>query len=336
MIERLLRRLNQFSSQSFGIRAVRAERLYPWQIEPGRAGTAGTSALPDGAASWLRPDNPRLIELVERYAAFDPRVSEPAAWTPDRLRDVDLRLFRADNAYVWQVRGLNLNPLAYALCYYHFAAGDSDGLLDRLDEDDLFGVHLFELDGRLVSRDLIDSAREIQFLRRHLGLGENPATLLDIGAGYGRLPWRLHQAFGGAVRSYATDGFAPSTFLCDYYLRFRGASSATTVPLDEVEALLESTPIDVATNVHSFSECTPEAVAWWVARLAAHRVPHLFVVPNAGSSEGRICETGDGTDIEPIFERFGYRPVAREPRCTDPFVQTHGIDPVWLHLFALS
>ena len=163
-----------------------------------------------------------------------------------------------------------------------------------------------------------------------------PVTLLDIGAGYGRLAWRMDQAFGGFSGSSRPTPSLPSTFLCDYYLRFRGAKNAAAVPLDEVDTLLARTPVDVAINVHSFSECRPEAVEWWVARLARHEVRHLFVVPNAGSSEGKVCQGPDGTSIEPIFERHGYRAIAREPRYSDPFVQAHGLDPVWLHLFERS
>jgi hypothetical protein len=335
-MKRLLRRLNDAFAERLGICAVRTRRLYPWQRIAGAAGTAGASVLPEDARLRLHWDNPELLRLAARYDAFDPLVTRPAAWTADRLGRDDLLHFRGDNAFVWQVRGLNQNPLAYALCYYHFMATDREGLLARLDEDDLFGVHLFELDGRRVSRDLIDSAREIQFLQRHLGLGAKPATLLDIGAGYGRLAWRIDQAFGGTVRTFATDAFAPSTFVCDYYLRFRGAKGAASLPLDEVDALLAREPIDLAVNVHSFSECTADAVDWWVARLSRHKVRHLFVVPNGGDAGGRVCQGHTGASIEPIFERHGYRPVAREPRYSDPFVQAHGIDPIWLHLFELA
>jgi hypothetical protein len=332
-MKRLLRRLNDAIAARFGIRAVRTERLYPWQAIAGVAGMPGSSSLPDGARDWLRWDNPELLRLTARYDAFDPAVTAPATWTPDHLGGHDLLRFRGDNGFIWQMRGRDQNPLVYALCYHQLAATDSDGLLARLDEDYLFGIHLFEIDGRPVSRELIDSAREIQFLQSHLGLGSRPASLLDIGAGYGRLALRIDQAFGGMVRTFATDAFAPSSFICDYYLRFRGARSASTVPLDEVEALLAREPIDLATNVHSFSECTPEAVAWWVERLAAHGIRHLFVVPNAGTKSGRECQDAHGASLEPLFARHGYRAIAREPRYSDPFVQEHGLDPVWLHLF---
>jgi hypothetical protein len=294
------------------------------------------ATLPAGAADWLRPDNPALIELKARYAAMDPHVTTPLVWTDDRLPPTDMLYFRGDNNFIWQLRGPNRNELTYALVYYHLKAAGDDGLIDRLGEDGLFGATAFMVDGRLVSRDLLDSVREIQFLRHHTCLGEGRGTLLDIGAGYGRLAWRLEQASGDDVRVFATDAFAPSTFISDYYLRHRGATRASVVPLDEVEALLAATKIDVAVNVHSFSECTPEAIAWWVERLARYRVGQLMVVPNPGSAGGVRCQIEGGPDMAPIFERFGYRATVREPRYADPVVQTYGIDPVCLHLFELA
>jgi hypothetical protein len=294
------------------------------------------ATLPAGAADWLRPDNPRLLDLEARYAAMDPAATTPSVWTGARLSDEDLLYFRGDNHFIWQVRGPNRNALTYALVYYHLKAAGDDGLIDRLGEDGSFGASVFTIDGRTISRDLLDSVREIQFLRRHTALGEGRGTVLDIGAGYGRLAWRLEQASGAEVRIFATDAFARSTFIADYHLRHRGARLASAVPLDEVEALLASTPIDVAVNVHSFSECRLEAIAWWVEQLARHKVRHLMIVPNAGRSAGARCQLSDGTDFEPLLERFGYRIAVREPRYADPVVQDYGIDPVHLHLFELQ
>ena len=301
---------------------------------PGPAPVRDPATLPAGAAAWLRPDNPALIDLKARYAAMDGRVTTPAVWTERRLPPEDMLYFRGDNNFVWQLRGPNRNARTYAMVARHVRAHDREGLLDRLGEDDFFGVSLFEVDGRPVSRDLLDSVGEIGFLARHAGLGTRPLNILDIGAGYGRLAWRLEQAVAD-VRVYATDAFAPSSFIADYYLRFRGAERAGMVPLDQIEALLAGTRIDVAVNVHSFSECTPAAVDWWSELLARHRVPYLMVVPNGGTTDGERCQIGRDVDMEELFERSGYRIAVREPRYSDPAVQREGIDPVHLHLFEL-
>jgi SAM-dependent methyltransferase len=293
------------------------------------------ATLPEGAADWLRPDNPALRDLEARYAAMDPAVTMASVWTGARLPDQDMLYFRGDNHFIWQVRGPNRNALTYALVYYHLKAQGDDGLIDRLGEDGSFGASLFTIDGRTISRDLLDSVREIQFLRRHTVLGEGRGNVLDIGAGYGRLAWRLEQASGEGVRIFATDAFARSTFIADYHLRHRGAARAKVVPLDEVEALLAAERIDVAVNVHSFSECTAQAVAWWAERLARARVRQLMIVPNEGTTKGALCQLRDGSDMEALLARHGYRIAVREPRYGDPVVQQFGIDPVHLHLFEL-
>src|SRR5688572_2344298 len=142
----LLRRLNRLMSSRLGLRLIRNADLYPWQREERRLGAMAGSADPADAAQWLRPDNPRLAELQQRYRAFDPQVTTPWRWTDSRLPAEDLLHFRGDNAFVWQVRRLNQNPLTYALCYYAVKAGDEEKLLDRLDEDGAFGAHHFTID----------------------------------------------------------------------------------------------------------------------------------------------------------------------------------------------
>jgi 2-polyprenyl-3-methyl-5-hydroxy-6-metoxy-1,4-benzoquinol methylase len=65
-----------------------------------------------------------------------------------------------------------------------------------LEEDDDFGAEVFDFHGKVVSRDLLDSIIEINFLDRHLGFSSRRAVnVLDIGAGYGRLAHRMATAF---------------------------------------------------------------------------------------------------------------------------------------------
>ena len=57
------------------------------------------------------------------------------------------------------------------------------------------GVNLHDIDGMLVSRDLLDSINELTFLDDELGIAQRNMTILDIGAGYGRLAHRATTAF---------------------------------------------------------------------------------------------------------------------------------------------
>lgn len=303
-------------------------RRLPRRLDP--------ASLPEGAKARLRPGHPDLLALEARYAAMDEAVTTPLIWDAAWLPDEELLWFRADSQFLWQVRGPHNHARAYRLTARHLEESGLGPLLDRLGEDGAFGAFLFRAGGRTVSRDLLNSAGEIDFLRRHAGLGEADLNILDIGAGYGRLAWRIEQATGEGTRIFATDAVARASFVAEHYLRHRAAVRATMLPLDEVEALLAGTRIDLAVNVHSFSECRPEAIAWWVERLARAGVPKLMVVPNEYWSGGANCETNEGVAMAPIFACHGYRPLVREPRYADPKVQRHGLDPTWLHLFGLE
>lgn len=302
--------------------------LYPWQID-----ASESLLLPSDKAGGPANDDARLIDLEARYARFDPVVTTPLVWVNGKVSAEHLNRYRGDNHYVWQRGGINGNDLAYALSYYYHKAGTGADLLAKMNEDGAFGAITMEIDGRLVSRDLLDSVGEIEFLRRHVGVGEKPLCVLDVGAGYGRLAYRMSEAVEACV--YATDAFATSTFLCEHYLAHRN-SSAVTIPLDQVDHFLGSTKVDVATNVHSFSECRIEAIEWWTGRLARAGVQYLMVVPNAVAPTGEPrCLTNDGQDMEAVFEAGGYTLVVREPRHRDPLVQRFGLDPAQMNLFRL-
>jgi putative sugar O-methyltransferase len=209
------------------------------------------------------------------------------------------------------------------------------GLLAKLTEDDNFGNFSFAIGGRNVSRDLLDSMTEIYFLDRHLQIASRPDfRVLDIGAGYGRLAHRMTSALPGLASYACTDAFAISTFVSEFYLRFRGVEKGHVVPLDEIDETLGNHQVDLAINIHSFSECRPQAVEWWARLLSKHRVKNLMIVPN-GEGETSTLLTNDGQDFLPILERYGYRRVVKEPKYLDPLVQEYGLTPSWHHLLEL-
>jgi hypothetical protein len=308
------------------------------QGQTGEPGRFNPSLLPEGAESRLRVDHPRLVELKRRYSSFDSRVTYPLVWKSGYVGPRDLLYFRGDNAYLWQLRGLNMDPPGYALATQYVKSIDRLGLLDKLVEDDYFGNFVFQIGGKTISRDLLDSILEIYFLDRHLGLAsvENHRAILDVGAGYGRLAHRLLSALSGAQRYLCTDAVAESTFISEYYLGFRGLDGrARAVPLDEIESALAAERADLAINIHSFSECQPSAIDWWVSLLARHRVKHLMIVPNQLEHGGTLLLTNQRDDMRAIFERHGYREIAKEPKYRDPLVQRHAVNPTWHFLFEL-
>ncbi len=297
--------------------------------------------LPPAAAAYLQSSNPRLQELRLNYAKMPADAIKCSQWTRAYVeQDLPLHRFRGDCAFVWQHRNFNL-PVTYALSYYYLLAQGLGPLLNALGEDGLFGAYTVTVANTLVSRDRLDSACELSFLSRRLGVAARPhAQILDIGSGYGRLAHRAAQAFP-SVSVACVDAIAEASFVCEYYLRFRQAPSRVRmVPLFEIEEWLRENPVDVAVNIHSFPECCSRSIAWWLDLLRVHSVPYLLIVPNSDGHAGQrllsLEEDGSRTDFTGILTSHGYRLVAMEPKYSDSFVQRFGVTPTRYHLYELT
>jgi hypothetical protein len=266
---------------------------------------------PAGTEDVLRPDNPLIAEYETRY--YGHPAADYSQWSDDYVRGtIDMRFFRANNSYVWQQWDF-ADPFRYGLTTYYTRLHDRLGLLDRLREDGLFGAETYDVDGVRVSRDLLDSVAELAFLDDELGISERKTTILDIGAGYGRLAHRATTAFAN-VRCLCTDAVPLSTFLSSFYLGFRAVGDrATVVPLDRIAETLEATRIDVAVNIHSFSECPISAIIWWLDLLAENAVDHLMIVPN---TEGRLLSkerNAPRIDFMPLVQARGFELLRTRP-----------------------
>jgi len=262
--------------------------------------------LPTDVKQYLRYSNPRLQELSTRYAEL--HLFKDSFWTGQAKR-IDLVNFRGEWNYLAQLDYRD-TVRKYLMTAAYVVALDDQHFLDRLSEDSLFGaITIKVLDDLVISRDLLDSILEIGFLGRHLNLGpEQNYVCLDIGAGYGRFAHRFTTLFPKS-QVYCVDGVAVSTFLCEFYIRFRGfGANAEAVPLYDM-SLLSNANIDFATNIHSWSECTLSTVKYWLDLLADLRVPFLFVVPNWLDEEEMfltIEPDGSKASFLPEIERHGY------------------------------
>lgn len=295
--------------------------------------------LPAGAEEYLRPDNPRLHELRRMYASLRVPAVEHSQWEPGNVAGyLDLLHFRGDSMIQWHYRELpRATRLKMFVYLSYLGAQDDEGFLAKLSEDGLFGCWTYEFsDYPRVSRDLLDSVNELQFLNRHLSLLARPSLrVLDIGPGYGRLAHRMAASVPALADYCCVDAVPESTFLCEYYLRFRECEPpARVVPMHELESL-QPGQFDLAINVHSFSECTQAAVQWWLERLRELEVPLLFVVPN--EPDGFLSREVDGRrDLMPVLEAAGYRLRVRESVIADPAVREMVRIPDKFHLFELS
>jgi SAM-dependent methyltransferase len=239
---------------------------------------------------------------------------------------------------VWQFQDFN-TPEKYVLTYFYLKTIDTLGLLDVLAEDGDYGVFTFptgdtDKDGnkRCVSRDLLDSVNELLFLERVLQISRMPGLkVLDIGAGYGRLAYRAVTALRNIDTYFCIDAVPESTFISSYYLSRKGAERARVVAFDDQQDLVPGT-IDLAVNIHSFSECAIEAVDYWVSRCAELKVKYLFIVPNISAGE-KAVRLVNGTDFSPLLAQYGYQLCHVEPKYSNPEVQRYGVSPKWYYLF---
>lgn len=305
---------------------LRARELPDEEIHRLRTPYDDRVPLPPDAEERLRADHPRLQELRRAYAATGlPPASSHSRWIPGNVNGyVDLRWFRGDTMIQWHYRELpRATRLKLFILLDYVSARDPGGLIAELGEDGMFGCWTYEYPGRpRVSRDLLESVNELLFLDRELGLlSRQGARVLDIGAGYGRLAHRMAVA-APVAEILCLDAIPESTFLCEYYLEFRGcAPPARAVPFHELTTAVSPGGYDLAVNVHSFSECTAETVEWWVAQLRHWRVPTLFIVPNEPVGLTSLEADGTHRDLMPVLAGAGYRLTREEPVIDDPDVR---------------
>jgi hypothetical protein len=314
----------------YGFALVPKHLVYDWQTQ-GSVYDRKKTLLPPGAKDFLKPENPRLLNLQEEYQNCDYPSDDILVWDSERVKIDDMLYFRGHNAYVFQEGGSNRNIFGYLLAYYYTKSNQELNLFESLTEDDAFGAMTYDFDGKIISRDLLDSILEISFLERHLNISNKKGiNVLDIGAGYGRLAHRMTESLSNLEGYYCTDAIPVSTFLAEYYLEYRKVDhKARILPLNLVDSKLNDINIDLAVNIHSFSECTLTVIEWWLDLLEKNEIPYLMVVPN--SSEGMF--TNDKKDFLPLIHKAGYQLLTREPKYQDPIVQKYAMNPDLYYLF---
>ncbi len=274
--------------------------------------------LPAGASAELRRDNPTLKALRESYDAANLPMGVHSLWSQDGVHSqLEMAYFRGDNVYVWQLRNVrNHARLKYYLYSQYVRQLDTRKLLDSLGEDGQFGCWTFDYIGfPRISRDLLDSVNELYFLDRHLQIfSRQDFNVLDIGAGYGRLAHRMSQSVAGLGLYHCTDAVAESTFLCDYYLRYRGCENKTRViPLTAVEQALPQLKLDLVLNIHSFSEMRYDAIKGWFVLLQKMQNRYLMIVPNDPTEFLSREADGSRRDFSDVIRDAGFRQIACEP-----------------------
>lgn len=276
-------------------------------------------------------DVSRLVELKARYADVQLPIATHSVWqgkgeaaakSDIGWGGLDLRAFRGHNAYIWSYT--TSDPVSARQKYYIYADAvrkkDECRLFGKLSEDGAFGCVTFAFPGLgNVSRDLMDSVCELNFLNRHTNLlSDSGINVLDIGAGYGRLAYHTLTANPKLGSYTCVDAVPESTFLCEYYLKFRNLQDKVTVlPLHELENGLSGRRFDLAVNVHSFSECTYAAIEWWLNKVRELEVRYLMIVPNEPDFLSMEVSR-ERRKYRPLLDSLGYKLIAEEPSLDDP------------------
>jgi putative sugar O-methyltransferase len=228
----------------------------------------------------------------------------PTVWNPDSdyIKKADDMTFRGDNAYVWQCQ-LGDDENVYVNYYKKIRAIDANQYLTKTKEDGSYGCLAFEFDNIKISRDLLDSIAELYYLKYIFPKLEN-MTLLEIGAGYGRLCKRFGDCFP-AAKYYITDAIAESTYFSKIYLGNENKDKIINLP--DIENKLPTLNVDIAVNIHSFPECNINDVEWWVRLLHKNRVKYIFYVPNNPNSTPEFMPNNDNKSILDIYTKYGYK-----------------------------
>lgn len=326
----------------FGLTLTRTStELTSYHIHAGHGRHDTSRPLPADVAAVLDDRNPDLVRLRARYRQLTSPFQPGSFWRRSRrLRDLNLRYFRGDNAYVWQLRQLGDN--ARLKCYLfarYVSTLDTHKLLERTSEDGAFGCWTFDFQTLpAASRDLLDSVNELYFLERHWGLlSRVDFTVVDIGAGYGRLAHRMVECVPELKRYLCVDAIAESTYLSELYLRYRKVDhKATVLRLDEAADRILAERPDLAVNIHSFSEMPIAVIESWIALLSRAGVSALMIVPNEGDKLLSLENDYRRLDFTPVLERHGYVLAAREPTIADPDLrELTGIGD-WFMLYRLA
>lgn len=268
----------------------------------------------------LSASNNDLIKIQTDYALFGyPPVS---SW-----RDVSTQLenFRGDSDYVWEKRLFGEKIDEKLISYFEYVKqNDSMNLLEYCKEDCAYGAYGVEKDGVILSRDLLDSVNEINWLFKHVNqMNDDSAVVLDIGAGYGRIAHRISERFGEKVKTICADAVAESTFISKFYLDFRKAAGSRVIELQEAVSELHLLRPTVAINIHSFSEMPMESIAWWIDRIGETDISSLVIVTNEENESLLSCERDLGrVDFLPYLEKNGWCIKIQEPVVLDKTTRT--------------
>lgn len=282
----------------------------------------------ESQTDFVKSEIQQCIRQLERDYKVSGLKHNSGVWNKSHIKKLDLAKFRGDNIFVWQTR--KYSEINYYISYKYALSIDELILNHKLLETGAFGVETFEFQQKLVSRDLIDSIIELNYLEKHLQIStRDNFQVIDIGAGYGRLPSRIVEAFP-KVHVSCVDAIPVATCVSAYYLReYINKGFIDILRLDTIEKI-QSGEIDLAVNIHSFSEMSIESVKFWIEFLVRKKIPYFFLVPN-----NKRLELNNGHEFGPLLVNAGYELIDTSLKYEDEEIENYAIYPSTYYLFRL-
>jgi len=175
------------------------------------------------------------------------------------LRNLVTRGDLSDSAWTgvpWSKPDRWLYVFATRLLWRYASAHGTPSVM-ALSEPNLGNPFPVQLDGRLISQDLANTALEVRAIERALA-GRAPRSILEVGAGYGRTAYALLSIFPEA--RYIIADIPPAIDISRWYLTsLFPAGRLEFLRPDEVDDLGRGS-VDLALSISSLQEMTPEQV----------------------------------------------------------------------------
>jgi putative sugar O-methyltransferase len=205
--------------------------------------------------------------------AFLLRHSTPAAWIRCALTRANL----APDSWKplpWRASGRWLYTFAIRLLWLYAEDHGHRGVIE-LDEPRLGAPPPVRLHGRLISQDLANSALEVKAMARALD-GRRPASILEVGAGYGRVAYALLSVYPEA--HYTIVDIEPALSISRWYLTQLFDQTRLSFIAAGDAGSLTGARFDLALSISSLQEMTSEEVTEYLAifdRVATGGVVYL-------------------------------------------------------------
>ena len=147
------------------------------------------------------------------------------------------------------------------------------------------------------------------------------------------LAYRLTRSLPNLKIVLCADAVPESTFLCQYYLNYRGVSDrAKAVPLDTIEEALPNS-IDIVTNIHSFQIHLSQYLGG--LDLISRRKIKYFMLAHYKDELHSKEPDGTSRNFRPLLEMKGFELLSKESvYAPGTLASTYGLYPErWYYLF---